>query len=216
MKTFIQHDIPSLVQINESGGRLYKTPTGEKYPSVTTVVGLQSASKVQEWRKRVGNEEANKVSARASKRGSSVHSLCEHYLLDTPKEPEVWDKEMFNTLIPHLELINNIHCLEARLFSHRLKVAGTVDAIAEYDGKLCVIDFKSSSKVKKKEWISNYFMQTAAYGMMFWELTGIAIDEVCIIMGVDDHDALIFQEPLRPWLEEFRNARRYYYDVKGI
>ena len=115
MKTFIQHDIPSLVQINESGRRLYKTPTGEKYPSVTTVVGLQSADKVQEWRKRVGTDEANKVSARASKRGSSVHSLCEHYLLDTPKEPEVWDKEMFSTLVPHLDLINNIHCLETRL-----------------------------------------------------------------------------------------------------
>lgn len=216
MKTFIQHDIPSLVQINSDGGRVYQTPTGDKYPSVTTIMSFLSAKDIQAWRKRVGTEEANKVSARASRRGSSIHSLCENYLKEEKIDVDIFDQDVFNTLIPHLDLIDNIHCLETKLFSNILKVAGTVDCVAEYNGKLSIIDFKTSKKAKKKEWISNYFMQTAAYGMMFWELTGIAIDNVCIIMGVDDQEALIFQEPLRPWLQQFRVARRQFYEAKGF
>ena len=216
MKNFIHHNIPSLVQINEAGSRVYQTPTGEKYPSVTTVVGFHTAKDIHAWRKRVGNDEANKVSARASKRGSSVHFLCENYLLGTPKEPDMFDKSMFDTMIPHLDRINNIHCLETRLFSHKLKTAGTVDCIAEYDGKLCIIDFKSSLKAKKKEWITNYFMQCAAYGMMFWELTGIPIKDILIIMGVDNEEALVFQEPIIPWLCKFREVRAQYFLAKGI
>lgn len=216
MRTFIHHDIPSLIQINSDGGRIYQTPTGEKYPSVTTIMGLLSANSVQEWRKRVGAEEANRVSARASRRGTSVHSLCEKHLLDKPNKIDMFDQEMFNTLVPHLNLIDNIHCLETQLYSHKLKTAGTVDCIGEYNGELSIIDFKSSLKVKKREWISNYFMQCAAYGYMFWEHTKIPIKTITVIMGVDANDALIFQEPLKPWLDEFRKARTYYYTVKGI
>ncbi len=216
MRTFIDHDIPSIVQINNEGQRVYQTPTGDKYPSITTIMSFLSAKDIQSWRKRVGTEEANKVSARASRRGSSIHSLCENYLKEEKIDVDIFDQEVFNTLIPHLDLIDNIHCLETKLFSNILKVAGTVDCVAEYNGKLSIIDFKTSKKAKKKEWISNYFMQTAAYGMMFWELTGIAIDNVCIIMGVDDQEALIFQEPLRPWLQQFRVARRQFYEAKGF
>lgn len=216
MRTFIHHDIPDLVQINSDGGRIYQTPTGEKYPSVTTILGYFSAKSIKEWRTRVGAEEANKISARASKRGTSTHTLCENYLLNKPNKIDMFDQEMFNTLVPHLDRIDNIHCLERRLFSHKLKAAGTVDCIGEYDGKLSIIDFKSSKRVKKKVWISSYFMQCAAYGMMFWEHTGMAIDNITVIMGVDDHPSIVFQEPLKPWLEEFRKVRLQYYLGKGI
>jgi genome maintenance exonuclease 1 len=216
LKTFIYHDIPKLVQINSNGGRVYQTPTGEKYPSVTTILGAFSAKSIKEWRSRVGDEEANKISARAAKRGTATHTLCENYLLGKPNNIDIFDQEMFNTLVPHLNLIDNIHCLEGKLFSHKLKAAGTVDCIGEYNGKLSVIDFKSSKRVKKKEWISNYFMQCASYGMMFWEHTKIPIDTLTVIMGVDDHDAIVFQEPLKPWLEQFRKVRLDYFLYKGI
>lgn len=216
MKTFIHHDIPSLVQINSDGGRVYQTPTGEKYPSVTTILGFFREKSIKEWRARVGDEEANRISARASKRGTAVHTLCENYLLGKPNNIDMFDQEMFNTLVPHLNRIDNIHALEAKLFSHKLKTAGTVDCIGEYNGELSIIDFKSSSKVKQREWISNYFMQCAAYGMMFWELTGIPINKLTVIIGVDNHDALVFQEPLKPWLETFRKVRLEYYMWKGI
>ena len=216
MKTFIHHDIPSIVQINSTGGRVYQTPTGEKYPSVTTIMGFLSAADVQAWRKRVGEEEANKVSARASKRGTAFHTLCENHLLEKHNKIDMFDQEMFKTVVPHLDRIDNIHALETKLFSHRLKIAGTVDCIGEYNGKLSIIDFKSSKKVKQRDWIHNYFMQCAAYGYMFWEHTNIAINNIVVIMGVDDNPALIFEEPLKPWLEEFRNARRLYFNAKGI
>ena len=141
-RTFIHHDIPNLTQINNDGCRLYQTPDGRKYPSVTTIMGWYNYENIQKWRKSVGEAEANKVSARAAKRGTATHTLCEHYLLGTPKQPDIFDVEMFNTLIPHLDKINNIHALESRLFSHKLKTAGTVDCIGEYEGKLCVIDLK--------------------------------------------------------------------------
>lgn len=216
MKNFIHHDIPSIVQINSDGGRVYQTPTGEKYPSITTILGYFSAKSIKEWRSRVGDEEANKICARASKRGTAVHTLCENHLLSKPNNIDIFDQDIFSTLVPHLDLIDNIHALETKLFSHKLKAAGTVDCIGEYNGKLSIIDFKSSKKVKKKEWISNYFMQCAAYGMMFWELTNIPIDAITVIMGVDHHDALVFQEPLKPWLEQFRKVRMDYFLYKGI
>lgn len=209
-KTFIYHDIPSLVQINNDGRRLYQTPTGEKYPSVTSIMSWYNYESIQAWRKRVGDEEANKVSARASKRGTATHTLCENYILGTPKQPDMFDIEMFNTLVPHLDRINNIHALETRLYSHKLKAAGTTDCIAEYDGKLCVIDFKSSLKVKEKSHIGHYFMQCSAYGYMFWELTGVLVKDICVIIGVDNHPAIVYKEPLKPWLEEFIKVRKNY------
>lgn len=215
-RNFIKHDIPSLVQINNDGCRLYQTPDGKNYPSVTTIMSWYNYENVQSWRRRVGDEEANRVSSRASKRGTTTHSLCEKYLLGEQFEVGMFDQEMFNTLIPHLNLINNIHALETRLFSHRLRTAGTVDCIGEYDGTLSIIDFKSSMKEKKREWIDHYFMQCAAYGYMFWELTDVLVKDICVIIGVDDHPAMIFKEPLKPWLEKFIQVSKDYRICTGL
>jgi genome maintenance exonuclease 1 len=106
-KTFIHHDIPSLVQINNDGHRLYQTPTGEKYPSVTTIMSWYNYENIQKWRQRVGAEEANKVSARASKRGTATHTLCEHYLLGTPKQPDMFEITA-NVHFAHLKKIVNL------------------------------------------------------------------------------------------------------------
>ena len=216
MKTFIQHDIPKLNRIDGPSGRLYETPTGKKYPSVTTVVGLTKQKFIHQWRQRVGEEEANKISSRASRRGTAVHTLCEQYLLGESAAPNMFDAEMFSKMRPHLDAIDNIHCLETQLFSHRLEVAGTVDCIAEYNGQLAVIDFKTSKRPKTEDEITDYFMQTAAYSFMFWERTKLAVKKTVIVMGVDDSDALVFEQPAGPWLREFIKVRDHYKEMVGV
>lgn len=216
MKTFINHDIPKLVRVDSDAGRVYETPTGEKYPSVTSVVSLHSRDGIKQWRKRVGEDEANRVSTKASKRGTDMHSLCEDYIKTGKAEPSMFDAEMFSSIRPHLDKIDNIHCLETQLYSHHLKVAGTVDCIGEYEGRLCVIDFKTASKPKQRDWIHGYFMQTSAYAVMFEELTGIPVGRLLIVMGVDDHEPLIFEEKRNDWIKQFIEVRNQYTNEKGV
>lgn len=188
MFNHIKHEFPKLLQENVDGTRLYVTPNGDKYPSVTTVLSDYKKKELAEWRARVGEEHANKVSRQATTRGTSVHKVIEMYLNNEtiPAEelmPNV--KSLFVRMKPELDKLNNIHCLEERLFSHKLRLAGTVDCIAEHNGVLSVIDFKTSVRPKKKENIANYFMQGAAYSTMFTEMTGIPITQVLIMIGVD-------------------------------
>ena len=210
MKTFIEHDFSSLNQINTAKGRFYETPSGKKYPSVTSVLGMMDKSGLMEWRKRVGEEEANRVSARASNRGTVIHSLCEQYLYGKDPQPSMFDQYMFNSLKRHLDRIDEIHALETRLYSNYLQVAGTVDCVAKFDGKLSVIDFKTSGRVKSKEDIPGYFIQTSAYAVAFEELTGIPVSRLVIIMGVDNDDALVFTEKRDNWIGQFMELREAY------
>lgn len=185
----IHHDFPKLLQENLDGSRVYVTPTGEKYPSVTTVLSDYGKEALMEWRARVGEAKANEISRKATTRGTSVHKALELYLKNEDISnlemlPNV--KSLFVRMKQELDSkINNIHCLEDKLFSHELKLAGTVDCIAEHNGVLSVIDFKTSIRLKKKENIGNYFMQGAAYSTMFTEMTGLPIHQVVILIGVD-------------------------------
>ena len=211
MKKFIHHDFPKLERDTKPDGtRVYKTPSGFAYPSVTTVTGLHSAKGIAEWRKRVGNEEANRVSAKASGRGTRIHSLCESYLRGEPCEPNITDAEMFGSMREWLSDIDNIHALEDPLYSDHLQVAGTVDCIAEFQGKLAVIDFKTSSKPKDRDDIHNYFMQTAAYAVSFEERTGIPVGSLIIIMGVDNDFPRLFIEKRDNWIAGFKKLRLEY------
>ena len=216
MKTFIHHEFSKLERIDSPEGRLYKTPSGRAYPSVTTVTGLHSQKSIMEWRKKVGEEAANAISSRAAGRGTRIHNLCENYLLGNNPEADMFDQDLFKSLIPQLDLIDNIHALETPLFSHHLEVAGTVDCIAEYKGKLAVIDFKTSSKLKNRDWIHGYFMQTSAYAVMFEELTGIPIGRLVIIIGVDNEEPQIFEEKRDTWISGFKDLRLQYKQIKQI
>ena len=215
MKNFIEHDFQSLKRIDSPNGRVYETPTGKKYPSVTSVLGMMDKSSLFEWRKRVGEEEANRVSARAASRGTAIHSLCEDYLYGKNPVPSMFDQQVFNSIVPHLDRIDNIHALESKLYSDHLQVAGTVDCIAEYDGKLSVIDFKTSRRIKAKEDIPGYFIQTSAYAVAFEERTGIPVSRLVIIMGVDDEQPLIFKEKRDNWIGQFIELRHAYGKLKG-
>jgi len=189
MFNHISHNFPKLLTEDVDGKRMYRAPNGEHYPSVTTVLSEYNKKEIQEWRARVGEEQANKISRQATTRGTSVHKVIEKYLKneDISKYemlPNV--KSLFFRMKEELDKkVNNIHCLEDKLYSHTLKLAGTVDCISEYNGELSVIDFKTSVRLKKKENIGNYFMQGAAYSTMFTEMTGLPINKIVILIGVD-------------------------------
>lgn len=186
------------------GKRFYVTPTG-KLPSITTVLSILSRDSIQAWRKRVGEVQANAISTRASRRGTSVHQMCEDYInnqFDSKKFlPN--DRETFNSLKPILdEHLNNVYAQEVPLWSEYLGVAGRVDCIAEWDGKIAVIDFKTSRKLKKKEYISNYFQQCAAYAVMWEERTGISINNIVVVIAVDGEAPQVFEEKRDNYIHE--------------
>jgi genome maintenance exonuclease 1 len=217
MFNHIPLELPKLQRVtNSDGSRVYATPSGKKYPSVTTVTGLLKKDIINEWRKRVGDEEANKISSKAAKRGTRIHTLCEKYLLNEEVSAEMFDNEMWNSLRPLLDDIDDIYALEQPLYSDHLQVAGTVDCIARYKGKLSVIDFKSSKRIKHRDDIHDYFIQCSAYAVAFEELTGIPVPRLVILMAVDDEKPLVFNEKRNDWIEEFKTLRLEYKRQKGI
>jgi len=198
--------------INENGKRLYVTPDGEKYPSVTTVLSEYKKQGIIEWRKRVGEQQANKISTQASRRGTKVHKLCEDYLNNesTFKGYTPDNVEMFKSIQPTLDEIEVVYAQERTLFSHHLKTAGRVDCVGKFRGKPHIIDFKTSNKPKKWEWIDNYFMQGSAYAVMWEEMTGIAIPYIAIIIAVADEVPQIFVENRDTWINKFIEVRSNY------
>ena len=184
-------------ETHPDGKRYYTSPSGKRLPSVTTVVGAMKKQAIMEWRNRVGEVEANRISKLATGRGNRVHDLAERYLKNEKIEwvREMPDSvEMFRTLIPHLHRINNIHYIEQTLWSEQIGLAGRVDLIAEWDGVLSVIDFKTSKKIKKKEDIQEYFAQCTAYAGMYEEHVSVPIDQIVIVMAVENEEPLIFIE----------------------
>jgi genome maintenance exonuclease 1 len=210
-------EFPKLKRITaDNGSRVYETPSGKAYPSVTTVVGLVKKDIINEWRKRVGEAEANRISSTAANRGTRMHTYCEKYLLNENVSPTLFDQEMFVKLKPHLNDIDYIHALEQPLFSDHLQVAGTVDCIAKYKGKMSVIDFKTSKRIKSRDNIHDYFMQCSAYAVAFEEMTGIPVPQLVIIMGVDNEETLIFVEKRNSWIGQFKEIREEYRRLKNI
>ena len=181
-------DLQKLPRRNVNGKRLYETPDGSFYPSVTTITSQMNAKAISEWRQRVGEKKATEITKIASSRGTSIHKLCEHYILGTMDEVKVMpsNKEMFDAMSNHLaETVGEVKCVEGFLYSDFLRSAGQVDMIAEYNGVLSVVDFKTSKKKKNEDWIQNYFVQEAAYSFMFEERTKIQIPQLVTIIGVD-------------------------------
>lgn len=181
-------------------GRVYHTPDGD-YPSVTTVLSILSEEAIAKWRKRVGEEEANRVGGRAAARGTQVHAIVERYLKNedtTGYLPHI--RQSLENLKPILDKsIGTIYHLEAPLYSRHLGLAGRVDCVSQFDGVPSIVDFKTSKRVKKKENISNYFCQMAAYAIMWEERTGMPIVNTVIVMDVDDNEPLVFKEHRDNW-----------------
>ena len=207
-------EIGKLVQVNAKGGRYYETPSGAKYPSVTSVTRLHNQESIQAWKEKVGEEEANKISRRALARGNTIHSLAEKYLLNEGDKSDDFTRSDFGQMIPYLDKINNIHCLETQLYSDHLQTAGTVDCIGEYDGKLTVIDFKTSAKLKKREWVKDYFMQCSAYAVMYEERTGTPIERLLLIINVEDEGVQLMDGKRDDYIGDFLDLRETFRKMK--
>lgn len=217
MFNHVQLEFPKLKRVTaDNGSRVYETPSGKAYPSVTTVTGLLKKQAIMEWRKRVGEEEANKISSKAASRGTRIHELCEQYLLNKEVVPNMFDNDMWKNMKPHLHNINNIYALEQPLYSDHLEVAGTVDCIAEYNGKMSVIDFKTSKRLKHRDDIHDYFMQCSAYAVAFEEMTKIPVPQLVILIAVDDEQPLVFVEKRNEWISGFKDLRAEYKKWKLI
>jgi|TARA_Y100000310_G_C20476470_1_gene712662 genome maintenance exonuclease 1 len=192
-------DLPKLRRKTIDGVRYY---TVEDHPmvSITSVTSHYNKEIFKKWRARVGDEEANRISKRSTTRGTQTHELIESHLLN--KEvvfEQPGPKMLFLQAKKALGNINRIYALEESLYSKELGVAGTVDCIAEYTGEsgepeLAIIDFKTAAKPKPRDWIENYFVQAAAYGCMFYELTGIPVKKLVIIMTCENGEVAVYEE----------------------
>ena len=194
----IDLDLKPLEREHIDGVRYYKIPDEEeliKMVSITSVTSHFNKEIFVKWRKRVGNEEADKITKAATGRGTDMHTLTEHYLKneDLPEVRPISDF-LFKIAKGKLNKIDNIYALEGPLYSRQLGVAGTVDCIAEYDGELAIIDFKTSKKPKPREWIEHYFVQAMAYGCMLYELTGISVKKLVIIMSCENGECVVYEE----------------------
>lgn len=198
------------------GKRVYAV--GENfYPSISTICSYRKRKSIAEWRKRVGEEEANKISTRAASAGTTLHSIVEDYLNNNLDLDKYKDKFLpvllFKQAKQMLSRIDNIHFQEAPLYSHELGIAGRVDCIAEFDGKLSVIDFKTSSKEKKESWIENYFVQETGYAKMYEERSGIKVEQIVTLITCQNGFTQVFiKNPedyvplLKDYIAEYKDA----------
>jgi hypothetical protein len=191
-------EVHSIEAVTTDSGRRYKIPNGDMYESVTTALGNQPGKKegLMEWRRRVGEAEANRISRKAAGRGTAVHQIIEDYLnnLEDPIKDKMPDAVMmFKQLQPILDKsISKVYMQEAPLWSYKYRLAGRVDCVADIKGKLSVVDFKTSMKPKKREWVTDYFLQTAAYSHMIGEMYGDTVEQTVIFIAVEDRDPQIF------------------------
>lgn len=200
-------------------GRFYVTPEGNKYPSITTILGAGDKTWLNEWRASMGVDRADKETKRAAERGTAVHAMVEKYLDNDPNPTAGHKLEHipdFKMLRLQLNKVNNILTQESALWSDTMRVAGRVDCVGEYKGRLAIIDFKTSTNNKSLSMIDDYFLQTTAYALMFEERYGIQINDVAILMSVEKGAVpLVFEKPIEPYIEPLLKRINSYHTKFG-
>jgi genome maintenance exonuclease 1 len=199
MFNHIDLDLPQLERETIDGVRYYKVPDEEellRLVSITSVTSHFNKEIFVKWRKKVGDEKADRITKLATSRGTDMHTLTEYFLknLESPTDVLPISEFLFNIAKSELNKINNIHCLEGALYSKQLGVAGTTDCIGEHDQELAVIDFKTSKKPKPRDWIDHYFVQAMFYGMAYYEMTGTPIKKLVIIMACETGECVLYEE----------------------
>lgn len=218
MKTFTHvsdlPEFPTLETIENENGRHYIIPNGIIVPSVTTVLGYAKKKHIQEWRNKVGDAEATRISSKAASRGNRFHSLCEQYFRNEKVSLNNLQPDTVQSFLESQGLLNkvdNIHYIETALYSEGLGIAGRTDIIGEFDGTLSIIDLKTSNRPKREDWIQNYFQQATAYALMYEELVGTPIDQIVVLIAVDHDLPQLFVrgkkdyvEPLMETIEQYK------------
>ena len=198
--TFIHHNFLGDIELTKRetpGCRLYQCPNGDWVPSITSVTSFYNRQIFVDWRRRVGEEEANRITKKATARGTDFHEAAQGYLEN--KELD-WNnflpatQFMFHHAKPYLNQIQNVHAIERTLYSEYLGIAGRVDCIGEYEGELAVIDFKTSDKIKPEKWLENYFVQEMFYASAYYEMTGISVKKLITIMVTPSGEVEVFDK----------------------
>ena len=198
-------------------GRKYLTPDGNSYPSITTVLSAKGNTAIEAWKKRVGEEEAARISKVATTIGNALHDNSEKYLKNEMTKEDFsnlsnMDKWMFKSFRNLLDRIDNVIALETALYSDNLKIAGRVDCIAEFDGVPAIIDFKNAKKPKKEEWIEDYFLQATFYSYAFYERTGRLIENIRILVCVRDGQIQVFEKNVKDYIKKLDKRIKEYYN----
>ena len=209
-------ELTEMTAVTTDSGRKYQTPEGVNLPSITTVLSILSRDSIAKWRKRVGEAEANRISTRASGRGTRVHEICEKYVNNEPDFKNGYTPDIIQSFLdlkPILdERLTKVFAQEAPLYSNHLGVAGRVDCVGIFDGKPSIIDYKTSMKPKRLDWIKNYFMQEAAYAIMWEERTGQPITQLVTIISVDNSEPQVFIEHRDNWVRPLMDTIVQYYE----
>ena len=196
-----------------NGHRFYDID-GKNYPSVTSVLSLRKTEGLTKWRESIGEKVANFEMRRCANRGKSLHTLVEQYLNnETPSIRDVLPLGLFKLMKPYLDQINNIRLVEEIMYSPNLTIAGQVDCVAEYNGKLSVIDFKTANKERIEEWVDNYFLQCTAYSMMYAETYNESIEQIVVLMAAEDGSMKAFVKEPKDYEDELQKAIETFYDT---
>ena len=214
MFNHVDIELKEMTAVTTDKGRQYETPEGVNLPSITTVLSILSRESIAKWRARVGEKEANRISYRASTRGTSVHEIIEKYVNNDPNFKDGYTPDIIASFLdvkPILdERLTKVYAQEAPLYSNHLGVAGRVDCVGIFDGKPSIIDYKTSMKPKRKDWIKNYFMQEAAYAIMWEERTGQPIVQLVTVISVDNAPPQVFVEHRDNWVRPLRETIEKY------
>ena len=207
-------ELTEMTAVTTDQGRKYRTPEGINLPSITTVLSILSRESIAKWRARVGEAEANRISHRASTRGTKVHEIIEKYIDNKEDYKDGYTPDIVSSFLDVKSILDDrigrVYAQEAPLYSNHLGVAGRVDCVAEFDGKLSIIDFKTSLKPKRKDWVKNYFMQESAYAIMWEERTGQPIVQLVTIISVDNAPPQVFIEHRDNWVRPLRETIEKY------
>ena len=207
MTEFIHNDTDLSLLPNTKGKKIegyrFYDIDGQNYPSVTSILGIRKKEGLQKWRDSIGEDVANWEMNRAARRGKSFHKLVEQYLNnETPSIRDVLPLGLFRLAKPYIDQINNIRLLEKIMVTPKLTIAGQVDCVAEYNGKLSVIDFKSANKERKEDWIENYFLQCTAYSSMYEETFGEKIEQIVVLLAAEDGTMTAYVKDPQDYIEE--------------
>jgi genome maintenance exonuclease 1 len=225
---FFKHEPPLVLRYQplsvtyDGGTRYYEVEPGVLYPSMTSVLSILSKDSIVKWKKRVGEQKAEAISRKARNRGNEVHQICENFLKNERpyiKREMPGSIELFNVLkTPLSKYLNRVYHIEAPLYSMELGVAGRADLIGEWMGVPVILDFKTSARPKREEWISNYYMQSAGYAQMYEEMTGVKIEHMLVLIAVasDIPQVQMFPAAVKDWIGPLKDTIKRYRDEKKM
>jgi len=201
--------------LDREDGHWYQTKFDKIYPSISTILSATSSEEkkngLESWKE---NEPAHEyITAQSQDIGTQSHKIIENYLSNnlSLEEFDLLPIAHFNNLKPYLENISDVTCIEQRMYSDKLRVAGTSDLIAQYNGELSIIDYKTKRKPQRDEYMYEYYLQTTCYAQMFQEVTGKKINQVVILVSSEKNTRQEFIKTCDDYIKPVNERIEQYY-----